>query len=188
MPAAGHRDVQVLTVHPRPDQHDAHIGGGALSGVDGGGPAVLGVLGQVGRRQHGPATAGEVLHDQAVLWSGTEDLEAVAVADMAVPDDQSAVVAPGPEDIAGLPVPATSCSDRAGDLTGGDRGGAGQQVERVDVHPGPGQHQCVLPVFTGRSPVPEHAVEGAVAVVAGVQPAGGAVGRDRIGLAVTERE
>ena len=61
VPAAAHRDVQVLAVHAGPDQHDPDVGGGALGGVDGGRPAVLGVFGQVGGRQHGPAPAGRVL-------------------------------------------------------------------------------------------------------------------------------
>ncbi len=50
VPAAGHRHVQVLAVHPGPDQHDPHIGGGALGGVDRARPAVLGVHLQVGGR------------------------------------------------------------------------------------------------------------------------------------------
>jgi len=188
VPAAGHRDVQMLPVHPRADQHDPEVGGRALGGVDRGRPAVLGVLGQVGGGQHGPAAAGEVSHDQAVLRPGAQDLVAVTVADMAVPDDEPAVVASGPEHIPGLPLPAPNLGDRSGDLTGCERGRAGAQVQRVDVLAGPGQHQRVLPFGARGSPVREDAVEGGVTVGAGVQPPAEAVGGQRAGLACPQRQ
>ena len=186
VPAAGHRDVQVFAVHPGADQHDPEVGGRALGGVDRGRPAVLGVLGQIRRRQHHPAAAGEVFHDQTVFRTGPQDLVAVAVADMAVADLEPPVVAPGPEQVAGLPVPTPSCGDRAGDLTRRDGGGAGPQVQLVDVQPGPGEHQRVQAVSTGLSPVPERAVQRGVTVSAGVQPAGGAVVGQRVRLPLTE--
>lgn len=92
LPAAGHRDVEVLAVHPGPYEHDPDVGGGALGGVDGGGPAVLAVLRELVGRQDRAAPPGEVLNNQAlpvpaclgfaVSGSGAEDPEPVPVADM----------------------------------------------------------------------------------------------------------
>jgi hypothetical protein len=107
---------------------------------------------------------------------------------MAVPDAQPAVVAPGPEHVSGLPVPSAREGDRPGDLAGCERGGAGALVERVDVQTGPGQHQRVLPLGARLGPVREDAVEGGVAVSAGVQSTGGPVGGQRVRVAVPERE
>ena len=83
----------------------------ALGGVDDWGPAVRGVLGQVGGGQHDPAAAGQILHDQTVVRSGAQGLVAVAAADVAVSHEQLAVVAAGPEDVSGLPLPAPGDRD-----------------------------------------------------------------------------
>lgn len=164
LPSAGHRDVQVLPIQAGPNQDDADVGGGALGAVDGGGPAVLAVLREVLDREGEPAAAGEVLHDQALLGAGAQDAVAVAVADMPVPNRQA------PE-VSGLPVPVPGGGDWAGDAAVGLRCGAGEVVEGVAVHPGPGEHEGVLPVGVGLGPVPEHPFKGGVAVGTGVQAA-----------------
>jgi hypothetical protein len=188
VPAAGHRDVQVLAVQPGPREHDPDVGGGALGAVDRAGPAVLGVLGQVGGGQDRPAAAGQVLHQQGAVRAGAQDAVAVAVADMTVPDREAPVVAAGPQQVPGLPRPLAGHGDRAGDLPCGECGGAGAQVEGVDVEAGPGQHERVLPVRASSSPVRENAVQGGVTVRAGVEPAGGAVGGQRPRRPVAQRE
>ena len=84
VPAAGHRDVQVLAVQARPDQNDPDVRGRALGAVDGGGPAVLAVLLEVVGGQDHAAATGEVLHDQPVVRPGSKDAVPVAVADMPI--------------------------------------------------------------------------------------------------------
>jgi hypothetical protein len=45
--ATGHPDVEVLAVQPGAGEQDSDFGGGAPGAVDGGGPAVVGLPGQV---------------------------------------------------------------------------------------------------------------------------------------------
>jgi hypothetical protein len=49
-PAAGHPDVEVFAVQTGSGEEDADVGGGALGAVDGGGPAIVGVFSDIGRR------------------------------------------------------------------------------------------------------------------------------------------
>ena len=184
-PAAGHRDVEVFPVHPGSDEHDPDVGARALGTVDGGRPAVLAVLRQVIGRQDGAAAAGEVLHDQPGLprragpgaarsWS--EDPEPVTVADVRIAERQLPVVAAGPQEVPGLPLPPARDDDRPGELAVGDRGGTRPGVQSVHVLPGPGEHQHVQAVGFRGAPVGEHAVQGAVTVRAGMQAALSLVG------------
>ena len=65
---------------------------------------------------------------------------------------------------------------RAGDLPGGDRGGAGASVQGGDIGPAAGQHQRVTPVGDGLVPAVEHRVRGRVPVGGGMDPAALLVG------------
>ncbi len=83
VPAAGHGDVEVLAIQPGAGEGDGDVGGRSLGGVDGRGPAVLGVSGEVGGGQGGGAATCEVLHDQpGAVVGGGQDGEPVAVADL----------------------------------------------------------------------------------------------------------
>ena len=89
VPAAGHGDVEVLAVQAGAGEGDGDVGGGALGGVDGRGPPVLGVPREVGGGQGGGAAPGEVRHDQAAaVGGGGQDGEPVAVADLVGADAQ----------------------------------------------------------------------------------------------------
>ncbi len=146
----------------------------------------------VGGKDHAAAT-GEVLHDQPGLGPGSEDAVPVAVADMplaraeqASVQDEGAVVAAGPEQVPGLPVPPAAADHGAGDVPRLQGGVARQGVQRVDVQAGAGEHQRLAPLGPGLGPVREDALEGGVAVGAGVQPSVLAVLGQAGGMALPE--
>lgn len=146
VPAAGHGDVEVLAIQPGAGEGDGDVGGRSLGGVDGRGPAVLGVSGEVGGGQGGGAATCEVLHDQpGAVVGGGPDGEPVAVADLVRADAHGRGVllrhnhVPGPP-LAGLGAAARRCRAcchreqlRAGHLPCGDRGGARASVQRGDI-------------------------------------------------------
>ena len=103
--SARHRDVEVLTVEAGAGQDDADVGGRALRTVDGGGPPVLGVPGQVGAREGEGAATAQVRHDQPTGVAGGQDAEPVAVAQGLAPDAGAAVVLLREEHVPGPPGP-----------------------------------------------------------------------------------
>jgi len=132
------------------------------------------------------AAAAKVLHDQPTCRAWAQHPVPVAVTNVPVlagAEDEAAVVAAGPEQVPGLPVPVAGGGDRPGDVPVGDGGGAGSGVEGVDVEAGAGQHQRVLPGLSCLGPVGEDGVEGAVAVRAWVEPTFCLVGAQDGGIA-----
>src|ERR1019366_9685652 len=79
------------------------VGGRSLRGVDGAGPAVVDVFGDVGGREEGAAAAADVVDEQAAVGGGGQYPVAVAVFDVSLADSDAPVVPFGAHDVAGLP-------------------------------------------------------------------------------------
>jgi len=95
----------VLAVQAGAGQDDADVGGGALSAVNGRGPPVLGVAGQVGGWEGDVAAAAQVAHDEPACIVGGQNSEPVTVAQRLGSDRDLGVVLLREEHVTGPPRP-----------------------------------------------------------------------------------